>query len=1067
MRTVRRLFNVLVLLSMALGLVLAPTSSVSADPEAPVEVVNRMVDFKPANAKAGAHFVFVYQLTTPVPLSGEFWVQWPTDYYSGTTQIDDLGNADLDVANVSWSTAQMSDVYTSTNLNNIPSPDISVPPDGMNTQVTQSWIPAGQVRLTVDDTHGGVTQLPAGTWVRIDFWGPANINPGEKDAEIAHPYDAGYTYPHEYCWGLATDEEQQLGDCFGDDNPCACKEVKGPLAVRLWRKYQVPLNNCGYNRFEYVRGFETIEEAVFAADEVWMNNGDYVDEPAWNLFDGCPDFSDVCNPADGTDVDCEFVETIGTEGVAVGAVIEVDPGVYTDTMTFDGTEPLNMDAPGVVLGSTGGPDVTHIVGYTTTENVINITAGGITLGESEFDKVEMEGPQVPLHGFDVYGGKDGVMVNVTGDRCNAAEVYSSTVEAWDMLSGTVVTDNSKDIKFDCTENVDLCNALDNAPRWPVKLVNLTNGWSAHIADGSWSDPTATLDITATERFTNGQYVAIFYASEPYDCVDARSDVRGNEIHANTNDGISVYSSAIWVDSNKVYENDDDGFYGKDLKSCGSLMVCDGMNRNEEMLELSNNEFYLNGSADEAGWGCGDLAGEFNPNGEGNDAGIYIMSTGWAGDGCAGCTAESTDDHLYIHDNMIHENTYAGIWLREDAADAGIRILRNDILDNEVFGLSNQATCDARNAADTDWEEPTSHTEVDVIFKYNNVFGNGYDEAAETYHGWGVKNWERDYPDEGDLAPETGAMFNAKENFWNFEVEGEGGPELHPGGPYGGPEPCTHLFDQRSAALGNGDAVNKGTYYNPWLAEQWEELTMLPDQGMRAYGSDSLKLQAGWNTLAVPIAVDNNYDTVAEILDLGEFLKDADDNELVERVYEFNNVDQGWQQNPELEAVHGYYIKIDPDLAPEGTKFPVIYNTDRGTGLPYYDLTSGGPAHGWNLIGSAFGIDKVDNYTEEPDQGRYAIADPDDDKELEASKAITVALDSIIDWTGRGGMSTLYSDDVPGQLDGGLMWQLGLDTGEEMYTGQAYWAFMTEDRTLNGFEMTPLYLDYEPFPIPLK
>ena len=226
MRTkIRQILNVLTLGMMTLGLVIAPTTPTTAADNsvptsalestvslAPVDVINPEVYVDPPNARVGAHYVFLFQITTPLACPGEVWIQWH-EGYTGTSQIDDLGTADLDVANVAWSTVSRSNVITTADLTFIPSPDVSVPPDGMNTKVTQSWIPGGQVRLTISDTHG-VTEISAGTWVRVDFWGPAAVNPGKDDAGITNPHSAGT-----YCYGVATDEEQTLVDVCFDITP--------------------------------------------------------------------------------------------------------------------------------------------------------------------------------------------------------------------------------------------------------------------------------------------------------------------------------------------------------------------------------------------------------------------------------------------------------------------------------------------------------------------------------------------------------------------------------------------------------------------------------------------------------------------------------------------------------------------------------------------------------------------------------------------------------------------------------------------------------------------------------
>ena len=989
MRT-RKMFNLLMLVALALGMVAMP---VAADPEAPLITEFEMY-VEPGNAQAGAHYAFIFRLGTAWPYKGEAYVRFPEAMFDPNGDDDyadrlvpDLtyGAADPNLGKmlITWAATKAA-LYNPADLSQVPvDPTVTVgsgAPEGSWSWTGSASVPEGEIWMAFPDPAIAFqgTLPPAAPsfqdYIRIDFWGPANINPGEMDAGIVNPNEEG-----NYTFCVGTDEEPIPG---AEATQCVDYYIGPPLAVRLWRKYQVPLANCGYTRFEYVRGFETIEEAVWAADEVWINEGDYVDEPAWNLFDGCPNFDDVCDPTTGTDVDCDFVEAIGNTGVAVGAVIEVEQGIYTNTNPLPLTDwstgmrnpgtvglldgGLYMDTPGVIMGSVDGPDVTHIVSVGADWDVIEIAAGGVAVGESEFNK-EGAGPEM-LYGFDISGGDTGVYAHVGSAKCDAAEVYSSTVEAWDVLSGTTVA--GWDIEFDCVENSDICDALDAATLWPVKLVNLTNGWSAHIVDGAWYPitDTATLDITADERFEDGHNVAIFYASDAYDCADARIDVRGNVIHENANDGIGVYSASVWIDSNDVFSNTNNGFYGEDLRPCDTVAVCDGAGEaraESELLELSNNMFHENGTAvpgilEED---CFDTAAVVAP-----DAGINIHNTVM----CTGYLTEA--DFLYIHDNNVFGNVDAGIYLGEGAAEAGNRILWNDITNNGLYGLFNDAVTVDRNGAD--FYEPAGVAEVDVIFRYNDV----------TENLWGVYNAAWD--------PTTVSVyFNAKENFWNACVEngGDDGPlaDCPPGGPSRGPAPCRHEYDRRypeedMRPLGYGDAVDKGTFYNPWIAVpaydfETGEKTFLDNlnyQHQRIYGSDSLQLQAGWNTLAVPLPLNTMYRTLGEMRTLGTFLEYEDGTKNYEVAYEYDNVNGDWKSlTGPLQPVHGYLIKMEIP-----TRFPILYGEELWE-FPSYSLTADDPANanvnGWNFIGSAFGIDRMDNNSLLADQGRWAVADPDD------------------------------------------------------------------------------------------
>jgi hypothetical protein len=420
----------------------------------------------------------------------------------------------------------------------------------------------------------------------------------------------------------------------------------------------------------------------------------------------------------------------------------------------------------------------------------------------------------------------------------------------------------------------------------------------------------------------------------------------------------------------------------------------------------------------------------------------------------------------------------GIWLGDMSAQCGVRILRNDIETNAAFGVSSWAQDDGNvDESDTsDYYEPTTFAEVDVIFKYNDVIGNGL---------WGVKNWAFDYSAWGTLtnsgSGEGGPLFNAKENYWNYcdgalpppRSNSPQQPSCTPGGPSAGPAPCAHDLDQRNPyAKGLGDAVDKGTFYNPWLASEFETVYYGGTyQGRRAYGSDTLMLQPGWNTLAAPLPLDNSYDTVAEIETLGTFLLDGDGANLVEQAWQYNHDGDSWDDllggaPATVEAGRGYFIKIDPMLAPDGTNFPVIYFKG-GIENVAYPM----PESGWYLVGAPFGIDDEDDAKAEDDQGRFAVADPDyafahcfeadeGDSWMWVEDAFT-SIDPEIDASGGAGI--IASPGVPGQIDGG--WAAAWDRVDwedrMVYAGQAYWVFMKNPGMLGGFESAPLYFDVLP------
>jgi len=1006
----------------------------------------------------------------------------------------------------------------------------------------------------------------------------------------------------------------------GKFNPVVFKMSPTP-PVELYLKWQMPEGSCDYTYLDKVANFETIQAALNAANEIWIQDGPYaVSNPKWNLYEGCP------NGAYGP--------------VPVGAVVAVGAGTYSET--------IEIDTPGVILGSKAGPDETIIEarglpawradpfgdwGYAAVE----ISAGGVTFGESDLGCTSRCGNYCPvgipdglLHGFTVQNAgrdvqydvgppgsdldgengtpEDGVDLDADGDvwedvwyaginasaflstKCDPdggdVNVYSSTVQVTGSMT-QVMTNSNTLVLADTSVNVS--NIVTGS-----KVVDLNNGWAGYVITRveQMGDHmlTVTLAITQpwevapvvspTEKYFNdGDYFAVFTPTEEYTCPEARIDIRGNVVKNSTGFGIWADTSAVWVDSNEVFGNEQDGFFGNDLRSCTALKICDGCGRTDKMLEVSNNYFHDNGnpgdyggcyydnpetaevdftecgnlpisswfvSAD-AGWECedaaGEFCGEFDHDGDGcdfespggSDSGIYVESFF---QGCNVC-----QDPLYIHDNLIEKNVHAGIWLAEDGADSGTRILWNELFDNGVFGLSSEAECVDRIA--NDYEEPTEYREVDVIFKYNDITGNGndYEDGAKlkhedvNYFGWGVKNWAW-------TPGEVTGTLNAKENFWNFPTwsgDDADDPEVHPGGPSDGPMHCEHKTDDRWSSEGHelygmGDAVDKGTFYNPWLAYEDEvggfdfDMDFVcednykylvdesadesdegsPDrklQSTRPYGSDSLMLQGGWNTLAVPLPLNPNYNTPDELCDLGYFLTNAAGESGIpdrkyEIAYEYDAGDGGWGSAPTFMPPQGYYIKMK-----EATRFPVIYGAETPVQLPSFSLFADNPAddykNGWNLVGANFGIDYEDDNDARDDQGRFAVADPDNAsdagegtwswqwvtptvmaEELEfAFEVEDVLLEKLYmygedDWyqIGQawmpikfafnaidpagvsGGAANITSPGMAAQIDGG--WSLPWDAveGRPVFAGQAYWVFMREDGALNGFEQAPLFME---------
>jgi hypothetical protein len=559
---------------------------------------------------------------------------------------------------------------------------------------------------------------------------------------------------------------------------------------------------------------------------------------------------------------------------------------------------------------------------------------------------------------------------------------------------------------------------------------------------------------------------------PFTCCDGRVNIINNTISNSTAEGILANCAVVLVEGNDVYQNCWDGFAGEDLK-CGvecvdpyAITHCYRV-----VTEILFNKFHDNGCGKMSSWEGKDC----NEPGRVSfstafldspkfgdpfwiDAGIEIRSVlncccrdtecgcgdnerimdgfdGFDGGFCREC--EEKEPFLefsnpFIIGNKIYNNAHAGINLLEYAVaeencdDAlfvvtenatasaigdgvhdrkpcqqHLTIIENEIKDNKVFGISSFA-------------DPAL-----IIIKYNDIAGNKW---------WGIKNF---VINEGQENCETDFLI-AKENWWGKI-----------GGPSMGPAPICHERDERSLALGNGDAVSEFVEYNPWLTQPFA--IVLKNDPVRWYGSDTLELQAGWNTLSVPLTLDDRADTILEISNLGKFL--TPDNFII--AYQFNAVSRQFEPiSPNLIPCRGYYIKVK-----NGTRIPVLYSGSESPGLPSHALVPG-----WNLVGSAFGIDKRDNKIV-PDEGRWAVANPDSfPRDPEAAMSAEEALDSIMSTSPRG-LSTVISPSVPGQIQ---TWALTADDvkQKDLYTGEGYWVFMVNPGTLSGFEITPFHFEFE-------
>lgn len=530
------------------------------------------------------------------------------------------------------------------------------------------------------------------------------------------------------------------------------------------------------------------------------------------------------------------------------------------------------------------------------------------------------------------------------------------------------------------------------------------------------------------------------------CHFGRVNIINNTVFGSTAEGILANDTVILVEGNNVYDNCWDGFAGEMLH-CGVECVDPFAITHCPIAssEILYNEFHDNGCGDMSTWVGQDCINKswtsfstaYYLNGGDPfwiDSGIEIRSVqccdpqdGQFSLNGKGCTMPNIQPSLVFSDpfiigNKIYNNTHAGINLLEEALPDDcntpviISIIENKIHNNGVFGISSFVD-DASEPVQIPFD---GFTETErLVIKYNDITGNTW---------WGIKNFV-------GIAGPVGNNDDiiAKENWWGKI-----------GGPSKGPLPICHEPDQQSMALGNGDAVSHHVHYNPWLTQTY--CVVMANDPVRWYGSDTLELQEGWNTLSVPLTLDDRADNITEIGTLGCFL--TGENFVV--AYQFNaNTHLFEPISPNFIPARGYYIKMK-----EATRFPVLYSGSESPGLPAFPLSTG-----WNLVGSAFGIDRIRFGPYE--EGRWAVADPDGGgfgADFEAAKMVVDALDSLESEVPRG-LSTVVSPSVPGQISSWSASENNLG-GKRMYTGEGYWVYMVNPGTLSGFEITPFHFTFD-------
>ena len=182
-------------------------ADVSDGPAAPVVVQNPEVYVDPPTIQAGAHYVFLFQITSRLVWEDYVYIQWPQAYYdpNGDGDLSDslvpnltylAGDPRLAQMLMSWD-PDYAKLIDPSDLANVPvTPTVASAPPERSWSWQSTWVPTGQVRLKLPDVGVGAC---SGNWMRVDFWGPQSVNPGRQDAGISNPDSAGT-----YCWYVYT-----------------------------------------------------------------------------------------------------------------------------------------------------------------------------------------------------------------------------------------------------------------------------------------------------------------------------------------------------------------------------------------------------------------------------------------------------------------------------------------------------------------------------------------------------------------------------------------------------------------------------------------------------------------------------------------------------------------------------------------------------------------------------------------------------------------------------------------------------------------------------------------------
>lgn len=315
----------------------------------------------------------------------------------------------------------------------------------------------------------------------------------------------------------------------------------------------------------------------------------------------------------------------------------------------------------------------------------------------------------------------------------------------------------------------------------------------------------------------------------------------------------------------------------------------------------------------------------------------------------------------IISNNTFENDSTSVYLRLDRCHQSITITGNDITE-------------ARNDAIRTWNV---YDEGQVVFgeatvlvnpaiHYNNIVGST---------NFGINNQV------------TEINLDATHNWWG-----------HPSGPRrdrGNP----------NCKAGRGDRVSENVRYHPWLSKPFQ--TVL-EKHVGHYGFKGRHLGKGWNTLSVPIYLDNNA--------WGDIAACLDEN----IAYRFNASTQAWElmtTDNKLDPLDAIYIKMNSeDIAPLAVSASI-------TNPPVKELK-----RGWNLVGLAVW----------------------EEENMSVDRAL-VSVELTPD--GKRGYTIVVSPSL--NQEHWIYTIVGQTEKPLMNKNEAYWVYMENPGNLAGFSSTPL------------